>query len=87
MAALAGWVLLTAASPCLAQAWPTRTVKVVVPYASGGITDTMARVTADRLGKVFGQTFYIENKAGAGGAFLTERDRLEAVFDFLAGFR
>ena len=68
MAALAGWVLLTAASPCLAQAWPTRTVKVVVPYASGGITDTMARLTADRLGKIFGQSFYIENKPGAGGA-------------------
>src|SRR5882762_3684303 len=69
MAALVGCALLSgAASPCLAQAWPTRTVKVVVPYASGGITDTMARVTADRLGKIFGQTFYIENMAGAGGA-------------------
>ena len=69
MAAFVGFVFLNgAASPCLAQAWPTRTVKVVVPYASGGITDTMARVTADRLGKIFGQTFYIENKAGAGGA-------------------
>ena len=53
---------------CLAQAWPTRTVKVVVPYAPGGVTDTMARVTADRLGKMLGQTFYIENKPGAGGA-------------------
>ena len=69
MAAFVGCVLLAAAaSPCLAQAWPTRTVKVVVPYASGGITDTMARVTADRLGKIFGQSFYIENKSGAGGA-------------------
>jgi tripartite-type tricarboxylate transporter receptor subunit TctC len=69
MAALVGCLLLTGAvSPCLAQAWPTRTVKVVVPYASGGITDTMARLTADRLGKIFGQSFYIENKSGAGGA-------------------
>jgi tripartite-type tricarboxylate transporter receptor subunit TctC len=69
MAVFVGCVWLTgAASPCLAQAWPTRTVKVVVPYAAGGITDTMARVTSDRLGKIFGQTFYIENKPGAGGA-------------------
>ena len=55
-------------SACSAQAWPTRTVKLVVPYAPGGVTDTMARVTADRLGKMLGQTFVIENKSGAGGA-------------------
>ncbi len=69
MAAFVGCVLLSGAtSPCLAQAWPTRTVKVVVPYASGGITDTMARLTADRLGKMLGQSFVIEDKPGAGGA-------------------
>ncbi len=50
------------------QQWPTRTVKVVVPYAVGGVTDTMARVTADRLGKMLNQTFLVENKPGAGGA-------------------
>ena len=71
MAAFVGCLLLiltAATSPCLAQAWPTRTVKVVVPYASGGITDTMARLTADRLGKMLGQSFVIEDKPGAGGA-------------------
>jgi tripartite-type tricarboxylate transporter receptor subunit TctC len=57
-----------ATSACSAEAWPARTVKVVVPYAPGGVTDTMARVTADRLGKMLGQTFFIENKPGAGGA-------------------
>jgi tripartite-type tricarboxylate transporter receptor subunit TctC len=72
-AAIAACVMLLGAmSACLAQssapAWPTRTVKVVVPYAPGGVTDTMARVTADRLGKMLGQTFYIENRSGAGGA-------------------
>jgi tripartite-type tricarboxylate transporter receptor subunit TctC len=51
-----------------AQQWPNRTVKVVVPYGVGGVTDTMARLTADRLGKALGQTFVIENKLGAGGA-------------------
>lgn len=52
----------------VAQQWPARNVKVVVPYGVGGVTDTMARLTADRLGKMLGQTFVIENKLGAGGA-------------------
>ncbi len=70
-------MVISATSACLtsmswaqsvAPAWPTRTVKVVVPYAPGGVTDTMARLTADRLSKMLGQTFYIENRSGAGGA-------------------
>jgi tripartite-type tricarboxylate transporter receptor subunit TctC len=62
--------VVLAASPqsSLAQQWPNRSVKVVVPYGAGGVTDTMARVTADRLGKALGQNFIIENKVGAGGA-------------------
>ncbi|MCX7314737.1 MAG: tripartite tricarboxylate transporter substrate binding protein [Hyphomicrobiales bacterium] len=51
-----------------AQQWPSRNVKVVVPYGVGGVTDTMARLTADRLGKMLNQTFVVENKLGAGGA-------------------
>ena len=77
MTAIVGCLLLAAAtSTCRAQTstqtstptWPTRTVKVVVPYAPGGVTDTMARLTADRLSKMLGQTFFIENRSGAGGA-------------------
>jgi tripartite-type tricarboxylate transporter receptor subunit TctC len=52
----------------VAQEWPNRSVRVLVPYGSGGVTDTMARVTADRLRKVLGQPFVIENRPGAGGA-------------------
>ena len=62
-AMLVGW-----ASAGWAQQWPARTVKVVVPYGVGGVTDTMARLTADRLGKALNQTFVVENKVGAGGA-------------------
>lgn len=58
--------ILTASSR--AEGWPDHTVRVVVPYGAGGVTDTMARVTADRLGKKFKQTFVVENKPGAGGA-------------------
>ena len=52
----------------LAQQWPDRTVKVVTPYGAGGITDVMARLTADRLGKILQQSFIVEDKPGAGGA-------------------
>lgn len=73
MAAMAaGMMLAGAASASWAQAWPTRTVKVVVPYAPGGVTDTMARITADRLGKMLGQTFFIETRPGAGGSIGVE---------------
>ena len=68
LAAAGACVVLAASTPAFAQRWPSRTVKVVVPYGVGGVTDTMARVTADRLGKALNQTFVIENKLGAGGA-------------------
>jgi len=62
------FALLTSMPECFAQQWPERTVRIVVPYGAGGVTDTMARVTADRLGKILNQTFIVENKPGAGGA-------------------
>src|SRR5271154_7203265 len=67
-AAGACFALLISVPECVAQQWPERTVRIVVPYGAGGVTDTMARVTADRLGKIFNQTFIVENKPGAGGA-------------------
>jgi tripartite-type tricarboxylate transporter receptor subunit TctC len=54
------------ATPALAQGWPARSVRVVVPYAPGGSTDTVARITADRLSRTWGQQVVIENKPGAG---------------------
>jgi tripartite-type tricarboxylate transporter receptor subunit TctC len=51
--------------PTFAQAWPTRPVRVVVPYAPGGSTDTVARITTD-LSRIWGQQVVIENKPGAG---------------------
>jgi len=66
--AAACFVLFASIEASCAQQWPARTVRIIVPYGAGGVTDTMARVTADRLGKIFNQSFVVENKPGAGGA-------------------
>ena len=55
-----------------AQDWPTRPVKIVVPYGPGGISDVVARMVADRLTAKFGQRFIIETHPGANGAIGTE---------------
>lgn len=50
-----------------AQDWPTKPVKIIVPWAAGGVTDTLARVAASKLSTSLNQPFYVENHAGAGG--------------------
>lgn len=66
--ALAAVLALAAgAAPALAEAWPTRTVKLVVPYPAGGNVDGAARIVAEKLQQTLGQPFVIENRAGAGG--------------------
>ena len=56
-----------ACNTALAQAWPGKPVKLIVPYAAGGTTDVLARIVADRLTQALGQSFVIEYRPGAGG--------------------
>lgn len=59
--------LLLAASAALAQDYPSRPVRIVVPLSPGGFSDTPARILAPRLSEQFGRQFYVENRPGAGG--------------------
>lgn len=63
------WVAGLYAQPAAAQtAWPSKTVKIVVPFPPGGIVDTVARQIQPRLQSALGQPLIIENRGGAGGS-------------------
>src|SRR5688572_19532498 len=66
LAAAAGW-LIAAPDSADAQAWPTRTVTIVVPFTPGVTVDISARVVGEQLSKQIGQPVVIENRGGAGG--------------------
>ena len=62
----AGWAL-AGTDLAHAQAYPTRPIRIVVPFPAGGPTDGMARIVSDRLGAVLGQTIVVENHGGGAG--------------------
>lgn len=54
-------------APAVAQQWPARSVRLVVPYPAGGNVDGAARILANKFQEILGQPFIVENKTGAGG--------------------
>lgn len=70
---LASVAYLLFLSPTLAQEYPTRPITLLVPFAAGGATDTVARVTAQSMSKLLGQPIVIENALGAGGTIAATR--------------
>ncbi|CAM8647731.1 PBP2_BugE_Glu domain containing protein [Comamonadaceae bacterium] len=59
--------LAAVSGAAMSQAFPNKVIKLQVPFAPGGTTDIVARIIADPLGKVLGQSVIVENKAGGGG--------------------
>jgi tripartite-type tricarboxylate transporter receptor subunit TctC len=70
------WMAMALASfvagPAIAQEWPSKPIKLVVPYPPGGNVDSAARIVAAELQKELKQTVIVENKAGAGGLLAGE---------------
>ena len=65
--ALVGFAFSLLPGVAAAQPWPSKPVKMVVPFAAGGATDVVARLLAQKLTEMWGQSVIVENKLGAGG--------------------
>lgn len=63
---------LAAALPAIAQEWPARPVKLIVPFAPGGSADVFGRFLAQRLQEALGQSFVVENRPGGGAVIGTD---------------
>jgi tripartite-type tricarboxylate transporter receptor subunit TctC len=65
-------IMLACADGALAQNWPTRPIRMIVPYTPGGYTDLMARLVGNKISEALGQTIVFENKPGANAIIGTD---------------
>ena len=72
LALIAGVLSMLASPLALAQNWPTKPIKLIIPFAAGGTTDILGRLLAQQLTKDLGQNVIVENKPGAGGNIAAE---------------
>ncbi len=64
-------VTTTVSTKAMAQAWPSKPIRLIVPLAPGATADIITRIYADELGKALGQNIVVDNKTGAGGTIAT----------------
>jgi tripartite-type tricarboxylate transporter receptor subunit TctC len=69
---LAGLIFLAIAHAAFGQAWPTKPVRIIAPFAPGGSADTLGRVVAQKLTESLKENFVVENRPGAGGVIGSE---------------
>ena len=63
--------LILSSTAAMAQTWPVKPIRMIVPLAPGATADIVARIFADELSKALGQTIVVDNKTGAGGTIAT----------------
>src|SRR5687767_236858 len=64
--------LVAFSTPCASQSFPTRPLRMIVPFAPGGVADIVARIVGQKMGDTLGQTVVIDNRPGAGGSLAGE---------------